>query len=226
MKAIALIPAYNEEKTIEKVISEIKNIGLTPIVVDDGSNDRTYETANKMDVTVIKHSKNKGKGEALKTGFDYILKNLPEVENVVIVDADMQYSLGDSARILDPLKKGKADFVMGYRDWSTVPLRHNFGNMVWRGIFNLFFETNLKDTNCGYMGLSRKALKKIRRIHGGYIIENMMLVEALKNKLRIEQVPVSVTYKDKRDIFSGLRMGLGVLVFIIIEGIKYRLSKI
>jgi len=226
MKAIALIPAYNEEKTIEKVISEIKNIGLTPIVVDDGSNDRTYETANKMDVTVIKHSKNKGKGEALKTGFDYILKNLPEVENVVIVDADMQYSLGDSARILDPLKKGKADFVMGYRDWSTVPLRHNFGNMVWRGIFNLFFETNLKDTNCGYMGLSRKALKKIRRIHGGYIIENMMLVEALKNKLRIEQVPVSVTYKDKRDIFSGLRMGLGVLVFIITEGIKYRLSKI
>jgi hypothetical protein len=138
----------------------------------------------------------------------------------------MQYSPGDSIKILDPLIKDKADFVMGYRDWSKVPLRHNFGNLIWRGVFNLFFETKLKDTNCGYMGLSKKALKKIRKVHGGYIIENMMLVEALKHKLRIKQVPVSVTYKYKRNIFSGLRMGFGVLVFIIIEGVKYRLSKI
>jgi len=227
MKAIALIPAYNEEKTIKKVISDVKRIGLIPLVVDDGSTDRTYEIAKKMNVVVvIKHSENKGKGEALKTGFNFILKNLPKIRNVVIVDADMQYSPKDSIKILDPLIKGEADFVMGRRDWSTVPLRHNFGNLVWRGVFNLFFETKLKDTNCGYMALSRKALKKIRRMHGGYIIENMMLVEALKHKLRIKQVPVSVTYKYKRGIFSGLRMGLGVLVFIIVEGIKYRLSKI
>jgi glycosyltransferase involved in cell wall biosynthesis len=226
MKAIALIPAYNEEKTIKKVISETENAGLVPIVIDDGSTDKTYENAKKMNIVVIKHSENRGKGEALKTGFNFILKNLPKIRNVVIVDADMQYSPKDSIKILDPLIKGGTDFVMGCRDWSTVPLRHNLGNCVWRGIFNLFFGTKLKDTNCGYMGLSRKAMKKIRRIHGGYIIENMMLVEALKHKLRIKQVSVSVTYKDKRDIFSGLRMGLGVLVFIIVEGIKYRFGKI
>ena len=227
MKTVALIPAYNEEKTIKRVISEIEDVGLVPIVIDDGSTDKTYEISRKMEIIVIRHSENRGKGEALKTGFNFILKNLPKVRNVVIVDADMQYSPKDSIRILDPLIKGEADFVMGRRNWSTVPLRHRFGNLVWRSIFNLFFETNLKDTNCGYMGLSRKALKKIRTIHGGYIIENMMLVEALKHKLRIKQVPVSVTYRTKRSIiFSGLRMGLGVLVFIIIEGIKYRLSKI
>ena len=226
MKAIALIPAYNEEKTIKKVISEIEHVGLVPIVIDDGSTDRTHEISKKMNIVVIKHSENRGKGEALKTGFNFILKNLPKIRNVVIVDADMQYSPKDSIRILDPLIKNEADFVMGCRDWSTVPLRHNFGNLVWRGIFNLFFETKLKDTNCGYMGLSRKALKKIRRIHGGYIIESMMLVEALEHKLRIKQVPVSVTYRTKRTIFSGWRMGLGVLIFIIKEGIKYRLSKI
>jgi len=226
MKAIALIPAYNEEKTIKKVISAVERVGLVPIVIDDGSTDRTYEIAKKMNIVVIKHSENKGKGEALKTGFTFILKNLPKIRNVVIVDADMQYLPKESIRILDPLRKGEADFVMGWRDWSTVPLRHNFGNMIWRGVFNLFFETKLKDTNCGYMGLSRTALKKIRRIHGGYIIESMMLVEALEHKLRIKQVPVSVTYRTKRTIFSGWRMGLGVLIFIIKEGIKYRLSKI
>ncbi len=226
MKSVALIPAYNEEKTIKEVISKMKNADLIPIVVDDGSSDKTYEIATKMKIIVIKHDENRGKGEALKTGFIYILKNLPEAKYVVIVDADMQYLPEESTIILEPLKKDEADLVMGYRDWSTVPLRHNLGNLIWRGIFNLFFGTKLKDTNCGYIGLSRRALEKIRQVHGGYIIENMMLVEALRHKLRIKQVPVSVTYKFKRNIISGLRMGLGVLIFIIVEGIKYRLNKI
>ncbi len=226
METIALIPALNEEKTIEEVISRIKKIGLKPIVIDDGSTDRTNELAKKSNAIVIKHTINMGKGGALKTGFNYILKEMPEVKYVVIIDADMQYLPEQADRILKPLKNKKADFVMGYRDWSTVPLRHNFGNFVWRSIFNLFFGTKLKDTNCGYMGLSRKAVEKIRKIHGGYIIENMMLVEVLKYRLRIKQVPVTVIYKYKRSIVNGLRTGLGVLVFIIVEGIKYRLSKI
>jgi glycosyltransferase involved in cell wall biosynthesis len=226
MKAVAIIPAYNEEKTIGTVIAEVKKIGLTLVVVDDGSTDKTYEIAKMMNVKVIKHKNNRGKGEAIKTGFNYILKNCPEVKSVVILDGDLQYSPKDSTRILEVLEKDEADFVMGRRNWSTVPSRHNFGNLIWRGTFNLFFGTKLKDTNCGYMGLSRNAMKKIRKVHGGYIIENMMLVEVLKHKLRIKQVPVSVVYKHKRGIINGLRMGIGVLIFIIIEGIKYQLSKI
>ena len=85
--------------------TEIKQIDLAPIVIDDGSTDRTYEIAKKMNIVVIKHSENKGKGEALKTGFNFILKNLPKIRNVVIVDADMQYSPKDSIKILDPLIK-------------------------------------------------------------------------------------------------------------------------
>jgi len=226
MESVALIPAFNEEETIKQVISRLKKTGLKSIVIDDGSTDKTSELAKKSGAIVIKHTINMGKGEALKTGFNYVLKNMLEVKHVVIIDADMQYLPEEAVKILKPLQDRKADFVMGCRNWETVPLRHNFGNFVWRSVFNLFFETKLKDTNCGYLGLSIKALKKIRRIHGGYIIENMMLVEALKHKLSIKQVPVSVTYKIKRNIFSGLRMGLGVLVFIIIEGIKHRLSKI
>jgi len=229
MKTIALIPAYNEEKTIKKVISAIEHVGLVPIVIDDGSTDRTYEISKKMNIVVIKHSENKGKGEALKTGFNFILNNLPKIRNVVIVDADMQYSPKDSIRILDPLIKGEADFVMGYRNWRTVPFKNRLGNFVWRTSFNLLFETKLKDTNCGFMALSRRAMRKIKRAYGGYIIENMMLIDVLKNKLRIKQVAVSVRYKkkySKRRIIHGIRIVLGCLIFIVIEGIKYRLSKI
>lgn len=229
MKSIALVPAFNEEKTIREVISELKSINLNCIVVDDGSKDRTSEIAQKSSAIVIRHDENKGKGEALKTGFEYVLKNLHTVENLVIIDADLQYSAKESVKLLKPLEEGEADFVMGYRNWRTVPFKNKLGNFVWRITFNLLFKTKLKDTNCGFMALSRTAIEKMERAYGGYIIENMMLIDALKNDLKIKQVPVSVKYKTeyyRRDIIGGIRMVLGCLIFIVREGMKYRLSKI
>ena len=222
-----LLPAYNEEKNIQVVIKEARKYLPNPkiVVVDDGSTDRTNELAKKERVTVLKHDTNKGKGESLKTGFEYFLNASPEANIVVIADSDRQYSIKDSINLIKPLKNGKADFVMGCRDWNTIPFRHKLGNLVWKTTFNLLLGMSLKDTNCGFVALSRKAIKKMKQTYGGYIIENMMLVEMLKNNLRIEQVPVNVKYKGKRDIPSGIRMVLGCLIFIVKEGVKYRLGK-
>jgi len=229
MKSIALIPAFNEEKTIKEVISELKNVNLNCLVIDDGSTDRTSKIAQKSNAIVVRHNENKGKGEALRTGFEYILKNLHDIESLVIVDADLQYYAKESIKLLKPLEEKEADFVMGYRNWRTVPFKNRLGNFVWRTTFNLLFKTKLKDTNCGFMALSRGAISKMKRAYGGYIIENMMLIDALKNKLKIKQVPVSVKYKikhSKRNIIIGIRIVLGCLIFIFNEGIKYRLGKI
>jgi len=228
MKSIALIPAFNEEKTIKEVISELKNVNLNCLVIDDGSTDRTSKIAQKSNAIVVRHNENKGKGEALRTGFEYILKNLHDIESLVIVDADLQYYAKESIKLLKPLEEKEADFVMGYRNWRTVPFKNRLGNFVWRTTFNLLFKTKLKDTNCGFMALSRGAISKMKRAYGGYIIENMMLIDALKNKLKIKQVPVSVKYKiehNKRNIIRGIRIVLGCLIFIFNEGIKYRLGK-
>ncbi len=229
MKSIALIPAYNEESTIKEVIKYLRILNLDSIVVNDGSTDRTSEIAKKLGSLVIDHNENKGKGEALKTGFEYILKNLPDLEGIIIVDADLQYSVKESVKLLKPIEEKEADFVMGYRNWRTVPFRNRLGNFVWRATFNLLFRTKLKDTNCGFMALSRRAVSKMGRAYGGYIIENMMLIDALKHDLRMKQVPVSVNYKRKggrRSIVKGIRIVVGCLIFIMIEGLKYRLSKI
>ena len=218
----ALVPAYNEEKNIEEVIRRLKKQNVNVLVVDDGSKDKTYIIAEKKGAIVLRHKKNKGKGEALKTGINY-LKKRKDVKYVAIVDADMQFLPEEIEKIFEPLKKNKADMVMGKRNFKKVPFRHKLGNIIWRTTFNFLFGTKFEDTNCGYIGLSRKALEKIKRIQGGYIIENCLLIEALKNKLRVEHVPVTVMYKKISGIKRGIRIVLGVLVFIIVEGLKYRL---
>ncbi len=220
MEVTVLIPAYNEEKNINEVIRRTKNAGFTNIVVvDDGSKDKTLDIAQKNGVMVLRHKKNKGKGEALKTGFAF----LSDSDCVVVMDADMQFEPEEISKLAEPIKKG-ADFVMGCRNWKLVPFRHKLGNFIWRTAFNVLFGTKFRDTNCGFIALSKKALKTVKP-HGGYIIENSMLASAVKNKLKVEQVPVTVNYHNVSKVPRGIKMVLGVLLFIIKEGLKYRLGR-
>jgi len=221
--AIALIPAFNEEKNIKDVIARSRPFFPEILVSDDGSTDDTVALAEKSGAVVVMHTVNLGKGAAIKTGMEYILKNRPSVKYIVIIDADLQLDPEDSPRMVEPLVQGKADVVMGARDFSSVPFRHRLGNFVWKTSFNLLFGTRLSDTNCGFVALSRRAAEKIGSFHGGYIIESHLLAEAVKNGLEIRQVPVRVSYGRVSAVRRGIRMVAGVLFFILFEGVKYRL---
>lgn len=221
-----LLPAYNEEKNIQIVIKETKKIlpNSTIVVVDDGSTDRTNELAKKSEVVVLEHKSNRGKGEALKTGFKYFVK-CSKLNFVVIADTDRQYQIKEAIKLLKPLEDAEADFVTGYRNFTEVPFRHKLGNFVWRKFFNILFGTNFRDTNCGYMALTKGAMKKIKDvIHGGYIIENSIFIGAIKNKFRIKQVPVTVIYKRKSGVARGINVVLTVFIFIVLEGLKFRIG--
>jgi glycosyltransferase involved in cell wall biosynthesis len=225
MKVFSLIPAYNEEKTIYEVVRRVKKLKMIPIVIDDNSSDRTSELAKKAGAIVLSHKVNKGKGEALKTGFEY-LKKRKDVKAVVLLDADLQYSPEEAIKLLAPIESKEADFVTGYRDFKNIPFRHKLGNFVWRNSFNLLFGTNFKDTNCGLMAIAGNKIKTLSKaVYGGYIIENALFVEALKKRLKIKQVPVKVSYKKKSGIIRGIRVVLGVLIFILTQGIKFRFAK-
>jgi len=226
VKDCALIPAYNEEATISEVVTKIKKASILPIVIDDNSSDRTSELAKKSGAIVIKQSSNMGKGEALRSGINYVLDNKPKIENLIFIDADMQYQPEQATLLLEPLKKKEADIVMGFRDWSTVPFRHRLGNLVWRSAFNLMFGTKLKDTNCGFISVTRDTAKALKdAMYGGYIIENAMLSHAIKNNLRIKQVPVNVSYDRKSKIPRGVRVVSGITFFILRKGLEHRLGK-
>jgi glycosyltransferase involved in cell wall biosynthesis len=194
------------------------------VVVDDGSSDRTFDVAQKSGAVVVRHTANLGKGSALKTGLDYILRKIGKGKYIVIIDADLQLDPADAPRVIVPLLSGEADLVMGMRDFSKVPFRHRLGNFVWKTAFNIMFGTRLKDTNCGYIALTADAARTIGDFHGGYIIETKLLSEAVRKALRIAQVPVSVDYGKISSVPRGIRIVLGVLLFIVKDGLKYRLS--
>ncbi len=219
-----MIPAYNEEKTIGKVIIGLNKVGLKSIVIDDGSSDRTCEISKSFGIIVLRHAENKGKGEAIKTGLKYIYENYPKTNYVIFLDADLQYNPIEAQGLLNYATKSNSDIVMGYRDWSKVPFRHKIGNIVWRIAFNFLFGTNLKDTNCGFVVAKTDSIKQIK-IHGGYIIENSILSQAAKKGFKIGQFKVSINYRSKSKTIRGIKMVFGVLLYIVKTGLLYRLNK-
>ncbi|MCX6820353.1 MAG: glycosyltransferase family 2 protein [Candidatus Aenigmarchaeota archaeon] len=226
-KDVALIPAHNEERTITEVVTKINAAGIVPVVIDDASTDKTAELAEKSGATVLRHSKNLGKGEAIKTGLNFAFKRMTGVQNFVFIDADMQYDPAEAAALLKPLKQRDADLVVGFRDWSIVPFRHRLGNFVWRTAFNFMFGTKMKDTNCGFVAMNRQAALAVKDIaQGGYILENAMLARVVESGLRVHQVPVTVSYRQVSGVGRGMRVGGGVLLFILKSGLKHRLGRI
>jgi len=224
-KDVALIPAHNEERTITEVVTKIKAAGILPLVIDDASTDKTVELAAKAGATVLRHAKNLGKGEAIKTGLNFAFKRMTGVQNFVFIDADMQYDPAEAIALLQPLKQRTADMVIGFRDWSAVPFRHRLGNFVWRTAFNFLFDTKMKDTNCGFVAMNRQAALAVKNIaHGGYILENAILARIVDSGLRVHQVPVTVSYKKVSGVGRGMRVGGGVLIFILKSGLKHRLG--
>src|SRR3990172_4209614 len=105
-KVVALIPAWNESATIGEVVKRTKRVTDHVLVVDDGSTDGTAKIAKESGAVVIKHDTNKGKGEALRTGFNELLRYA--FDFAIVVDSDMQYFPEDGTALLKPLENGEA----------------------------------------------------------------------------------------------------------------------
>jgi len=208
---VAIIPCYNEEKTIREVIARCNEINTHPIVIDDGSTDDTYNISISL-ITTLKHNENRGKGEALKTGFRFI-KDF-DFRYVVVIDGDLQFNPYEIPKLIEGLKD--ADYVIGQREWKQVPFRHYLGNLIWIKTFNFLYKTDLKDTNCGFVAMKREVMLKLKA-SSGYIIDSDILIQVIGMGYKVKNVPVSVNYMGKRGLKSGIRMVMGVLIFIIMR---------
>ena len=216
MNTITIIPAFNEERTIREVITRCKEVNTYPLVVNDGSTDNTMQIVWDARVEIICSDENRGKGEALRLAFNHLrFRGFRGFEYIVIIDADLQFNPYEIPKLVEALKD--VDYVIGQRDWNQVPFRHRLGNYVWRKIFNSLYQTELEDTNCGFVAMRREVMLRLK-VHSGYIVDNDMLIQVIKMGYKVKNVPVSVRYNHKRGL-SGIRMVIGILIFIIVKRI-------
>ncbi len=195
MKDIFIIlPGYNEEKHVEKVINSIKKESYKNIIfVDDGSKDATVKKALKTNAIILKHKTNLGKGAATKTGCDYAIKKGAKI--LVLMDSDGQHEAKDIKKLTSAIK-GK-DMVFGYRKFNKkMPFTMKLGNYVLTIASKILFSIDIKDTQSGFRCFTDKTYKKIRWHSRDYGMESEMIAKASKHRIKYAEVPIKTIYLD------------------------------
>lgn len=224
-----LIPAYEPGERLIKLIKELKRIcNYNIVIVNDGSSrvfDKTFETAAEIGSTVLTHEMNKGKGRALKTGFEY-LKETDENEGVITADCDGQHLPKDIVRIGEAINLDRNSIVLGTRRFSgKVPFRSNFGNSITRAIFSFASGVKIYDTQTGLRGFSAEMLGWLCNISGErFEYEMNMLLEAVPLGYEFNEMDIDTVYleNNKSSHFHTLKDSFRVYLPII----KFSLSSI
>jgi len=204
MKITAIIPAYNEAKTIHEIIRRVKATGLIDeiIVVDDGSKDGTRdvlaEIAESEGVRVILHERNQGKGAAVRTGIQNATNDV-----MIIQDADLEYDPRDYPGLFRPLEEGIADVVYGSRFLGGARRPILFWNMVANKILtlvtNVLYNNILTDMETGYKVFRRSVVEDMVIHARGFEFEPEFTAKVLKRKVRIFEVPITFNPRDYAD---------------------------
>ena len=195
-KIAVLIPCYNEEKTIGKVVRDAKAAlpESTIYVYDNNSTDRTVEIAGEAGA-VIKHEYMQGKGNVIRRMFREI-----DAESYIMVDGDDTYPMEFAGEMVDKVLNHNADMVVGDRLSSTYFTEnkrpfHNFGNSIVRGSINQLFGCDIKDIMTGFRAFSYQFVKTFPVMSKGFEIETEMTIHAVSNNMQVENVIVE--YRDR-----------------------------
>ncbi|WP_087035390.1 HAD-IA family hydrolase [Thermococcus litoralis] len=220
LKTYVVVPAYNEEKTIDNVLRDLLQYFKEEeiVVVNDGSRDKTREVAQEKGVVVLTHLVNRGLGGALGTGIRYAL--LKGAELILTFDADGQHLVDDALRVMKPVAEGKADFAVGSRlkgDVSEMPFVKRFGNFVLDFITAVFAKKYVSDSQSGLRCLNRECASKIKITCDRYAVSSEIIIEASKNGCRIVEVPIKAVYteyskKKGTNILEGVKIAFNLLL--------------
>lgn len=195
-----LIPAYNEEDNISRVIDSIpKNISgvekVEIVVIDDGSGDKTSELAKVSGAKVLRHNTNQGVGAALASGIDYARQQ--KFDLMVNIDADGQFDSNQIFDLIKPIQRGQADFVSGSRFFGKKPekmsLSKYWGNKLMSKFVSALTGEKFRDVSCGFRAYSRETLLRLN-LFGRFTYTQEMFLDIKFKNLKIKEVPIEVKY--------------------------------
>jgi glycosyltransferase involved in cell wall biosynthesis len=197
-KLSVVVPVFNERNTVVEILRRMRAVQLPDgiereiIIVDDGSIDGTRDVLTQLHdstVRVVKHSDNRGKGAAVRTGFAHATGDY-----VLIQDADLEYDPEDWPRLLQPVLRGKARVVYGSRftgERRNMRFLHWAGNRFLSLVTNVLYNTTLSDMETCYKLIDRRLVDEMRLVSERFEIEPEITARLLKRGVRIYEVPIS-----------------------------------
>ena len=221
LRRLALLPAYDEEETIARVVLLAQKHVDEVVVVDDGSDDMTGLIAERVGAKVLSHKRNLGKGAAFSTGFRYARQS--EADVVVTLDCDGQHNPDEIPSVVDPILKGEADIVIGSRRFSNgIPMYRRFGGRFLDHLTGVSVSGAVVDAQSGFRAYSRKALERLTTAESGMGVDSEILMRAKEANLQIIEVPTEVRYDGPKTskhnpLYHALDVFFSVIKFVSIR---------
>ncbi|KHD38460.1 glycosyl transferase family protein [Clostridium acetobutylicum] len=197
MKIAVLIPCYNEELTIKKVINDFKKVlpDAYIYVYDNNSKDNTAAIAKESGAIVVREPR-QGKGNVVRSMFKDI-----DADYYIMVDGDDTYPAEFAKELLKPIINGEADMTIGDRlsngtyESENKRAFHNFGNKLVKNLIGKLFKNDINDIMTGYRAFNRYFVKTIPVLSSGFEIETEMSIHALDKKFLLKEIPID--YRDR-----------------------------
>ncbi|MFA5126568.1 MAG: glycosyltransferase family 2 protein [Patescibacteria group bacterium] len=213
-----VIPAYNEAQRIGEVLQSLIKLPYSLVVVDDGSSDNTTEIVAQYPVIFLRHKINRGQGAALYTGTLYALSQ--EADAIVHFDADGQFLAGEIERLLEPILSRQADIVFGskFLQSNKIPFLKKLFIIrpaIW--LNNIMTGLPLTDVHNGFRAMSGSAARQIDIKQDAMAHASEIVSQTKKLKLRYQEVPVTVIYREFGQGFFG---GIKILLDLFIKKIN------
>ena len=223
MKIAIGLPAFNEGKNIASVLVQLKKKYDLIIVCDDGSNDLTSSISEEMGAIVVKHKKNLGYGNAIRSLFTKAEELKCDV--LVTFDADGQHKVSEIENLIEPIKNNDSDMVIGSRFLGAIegdiPSYRKMGIKAITNIVNSTTGKKITDSQSGFRAYNSKILKKIIPSESGMGVSTEILIKANKNKFKISEKPITIIYQEKvssqKTLTHGSSVILSTMKFISIE---------
>jgi len=203
-KILIVVPAYNAAATLPELVVRCKTAApeLPVAVVNDGSTDSTADVLSRLGVIHLRHEHNRGKGEALRTGFEYARRI--RFDAVITIDADLQHAPESLPGFVDAYRTEQYDIILGARTiaLSVMPFARWWTNKTTSWIISQMIRQRVTDSQSGYRLISTNVWHTIPLLTVGYDLESEVLIKAGKMGYRIGEVPIQTIYTGSRSYIS------------------------
>jgi glycosyltransferase involved in cell wall biosynthesis len=204
---LVAIPVYNEERYVEKVLTEVGRYAKHVLVIDDGSTDATPSLLARQPVEVIRHAENRGYGRSMQDMLRWAA--FDGFEWLISMDCDEQHEPGSIPDFLAAIRRDDADVISGSRylrqdaNADAPPAdRRNINRLITSEI-NARLGLNLTDSFCGFKAYRVSAIEKLKLCVDGYDFPMQFWVQAVAKGLRIREIPIRLIYNDPTRTFGG-----------------------